>query len=72
MCFTNITRERLKLPVTAVHLTLQPVYAVPPSVSKNRFTMLVLLVKMAGSGRPLPLILGIRVVPSPSVIVKKS
>ena len=54
--------------VTALQLTLQPVPVVIPLVLNTSLTMLLVLVMSAG--RVVPQFFSIKVVPSPSVIVR--
>ena len=56
--------------VTALQLTLQPVIVLESSVLNTRLTML--LVLLISAGKELPQLFSIKVVPSPSVIVRWS
>ena len=66
----DISKRACKPGVTAVQLTLQPVLVVSPSVMNISLTILVLVVTAAG--REEPQLFSIKVVPSPSVIVRWS
>ena len=66
----DISKRACKPGVTAVQLMLQPVLVVSPSVMNISSTLLVLLVMAAG--REEPQLFSIKVVPSPSRIVRWS
>ena len=56
--------------MTALQLTLQPEYVISPSVLNKRLTTL--LVLLMAAGKVVPQLFSIKVVPSPSVIVRWS
>ena len=56
--------------VTALQLTLQPDLVISPSVLNTSLTMLLVLIMSAG--KMVPQLFSIKVVPSPSVIVRWS
>ena len=66
----DISKRACKPGVTAVQLTLHPVLVSLPSVLNTSLTILVLVVMAAG--REEPQLFSIKVVPSPSMIVRWS